>query len=214
MLRLAVERLLAAIALLLLSPFLAVVAAAIVIGNGRPVFFRQERLGKDGASFRIFKFRSMRANQSGTAITAEGDARITGLGRCLRRYKIDEIPQLWNVVRAEMQLIGPRPEVPAFVDPREPSWQAALSVLPGITDPATLMFRNEEELLARVQDPELYYRQILLPKKLRLSIGYHRSRTFRRDCMVLALTVLYSIAPGHWNQQHLKDFLGLEEATT
>jgi lipopolysaccharide/colanic/teichoic acid biosynthesis glycosyltransferase len=208
------ERVLAALALLVASPLLVVVAAAIVLSNGLPVFFRQERLGKNGVRFRIAKFRSMRVEQRGAAITAAGDARITGLGRYLRRYKIDEVPQLWNVVRGEMQLIGPRPEVPAYVDLEDPCWQAVLSVLPGITDPATLMSRNEEELLARVPDPDSYYRRIHLPRKLRLSISYQRNRTFRRDCAVLALTLFWSIAPAHWSEQHLSHLFGIEEATT
>jgi lipopolysaccharide/colanic/teichoic acid biosynthesis glycosyltransferase len=142
-------------------------------------------------------------------ITAAGDRRITAVGHYLRKYKIDEIPQLWNVVRGEMQLIGPRPEVPAFVDTKNVCWQAVLSVLPGITDPITLMFRNEEELLAHARDPEAYYRETLLPMKLHLSATYYRNRIFRRDCVALALTILYSIAPSRWNQENLNKYFDL-----
>ncbi|HLI86679.1 MAG TPA: sugar transferase [Bryobacteraceae bacterium] len=189
------ERVLAALALLACSPVLLAAALAIVLESGFPIFFRQERAGQHGKIFRLIKLRSMRAGRSGARITASGDARVTRVGVFLRKYKIDELPQLWNILAGDMRFIGPRPELPPFVDGRDPLWRAVLAGKPGITDLATLIYRNEEEILAHCADPESAYRRDILPRKLALSVQYRRTRGLATDLRLLALTVRYSFFP-------------------
>ena len=158
--------------LLLLSPLLLGVALWIKWDSPGPVMFRQERVGRFGKPFFIHKFRSMRvdAPSLGPQITIGDDPRITRSGRFIRRSKIDELPQLWDVLRGEMSLVGPRPEVPRYVAMYPPELrEIVLSVRPGITDPASLAFRNESELLAAAADPEREYVEVVMPAKLRLS---------------------------------------------
>jgi len=193
----------AGIGLLLLLPVLIIISIAIVLEDGRPVFFRQTRIGRNGAPFHLWKFRSMRTGTAGTKITAGGDPRITRVGAFLRRYKLDELPQLFNVLVGEMEFIGPRPEVPAFVDLQNPLWVAVLNARPGISDLATLVYRNEEEVLAAVPDPENYYRNVVLPDKLRLNLAYMRQRTLWQDVRLLALTVRYSFRPAGFHSDHI-----------
>lgn len=183
------DRVAAAVGLLLLSPALALLAVAIALEDGFPVLFRQTRVGRGGRPFRLVKFRSMLAGVAGTRITAGRDPRVTRVGAWLRRYKIDELPQLWNVLKGDLSLVGPRPEIPPFVDEKDPAWRAVLAVRPGITDPATLQFRHEEEVLAGAGDPEQYYRETILPAKLALNLEYIRARTFWGDLKLIARTV-------------------------
>ena len=192
--------------LLLAGPVLALSAGAILISSRGPVLFRQQRVGKGGRLFTMLKLRTMKADGSGALITARGDHRVTGVGCVLRRTKLDELPELWNVVRGEMSLVGPRPEVPAFVDLSSPLWQEVLTVRPGITDPVTLVLRNEEELNAASEDdPEQFYRQRLQPYKLLGYVRYLRKRTPRSDLMVLIDTVLAVAAPGRTPPPSLHD---------
>jgi lipopolysaccharide/colanic/teichoic acid biosynthesis glycosyltransferase len=192
------ERALAAAALVAASPALFTIALAIVATDGRPVFFRQTRVGLGGRPFRIWKFRTMR-KRAGTRVTAANDSRITGVGRLLRRYKLDEIPQLFNVAAGQMSLIGPRPEVPEFVDHADPVWRGVLSVRPGITDLATIVYRDEERLLGAAPDPERFYREAILPRKLALNLRYAASRTWRSDLKLLRLTIQFSLRPGRFD---------------
>jgi len=189
------DRLGAAVGLLALAPLLLLVAVAIVLDDGFPVLFRQIRVGRGGRPFRLWKFRSMRRNAAGPRITTGRDPRITRAGAWLRRYKIDELPQLWNVLVGELSLVGPRPEVPAFVDPADPVWQGVLAVKPGITDPASLAYRQEEQMLAGAPDPEHYYREVLLPAKLALNLEYLRTRSFWRDLRLIIRTLQACISP-------------------
>ena len=190
------DRFLAAFALCLLAPLLAVIALAVVAGSGWPVLFQQERVGQRGRPFQLLKFRTMRTGKSGPSITARGDLRITGVGRFLRKFKLDELPQLWNVVRGEMSLVGPRPEVPQFVDMNNPVWRSVLQVRPGITDPASIAFRNEEELLAKAADPISFYEKSVLPAKLALNLAYLDRKCFWLDIQVILRTVWCAIVPG------------------
>ena len=167
------------------------------VNDGRPVLFRQRRVGRHGEPFTILKFRSMRMRRGGPEITSSGDGRVTRTGRFLRRYKLDELPQLWNVVRGDMSLIGPRPELPRYVDPL-PAWRAVHRVRPGITDLATLVYRDEERVLAGFPDPERGYRETVLPAKLALNLEYLQRRSPSRDLKLLALTVRYSFWPGRF----------------
>ena len=192
-----IEAPLALLGLLAASPVLLLAAWAIKLSSPGPVFFRQERMGQGGRPFTLLKLRSMRQDgQAGPQVTARGDSRVTGVGRVLRKLKIDELPGLWNVVRGEMALVGPRPEVPRYVDLADPRWQAVLSARPGMTDPVTLSLRNEEELLAPVEDREAFYRERLLPYKLAGYQEYLARRTPWRDVQVLLATTLGVLWPG------------------
>lgn len=191
----ALEVPLAIAALIALAPALAVASAAILVTCGRPVLFRQVRVGRGGRPFTLLKLRTMRAER-GSGVTASGDARVTPIGRVLRRTKVDEVPELWNVARGDMALVGPRPEVPAFVDLTSPRWQQVLSVRPGLTDPVTLALRDEERLLGQVPgDREAFYRAVWLPRKLDGCIRYLERRSPLRDVEVLVRTVVAVVAP-------------------
>ena len=182
-------------------PVLLVAAAAIKLTSPGPILFRQERIGRGGEPFQLLKLRSMvqRVDQdTDSRVTAWGDVRITGVGRILRKTKIDELPGLWNVVRGEMALVGPRPEVPRYVDLADARWQTVLAARPGLTDPVTLSLRNEEELLARLSgngDREMFYRERLVPFKLAGYQAYLKRRTPWRDAQVLFATVLGVLLP-------------------
>jgi len=182
----------AGIGLLLLSPLLLAVAVWVKLDSPGPVMFRQERVGRFGAIFRIHKFRTMRvdAPRLGPQITIGDDARITRSGRWLRASKVDELPQLWDVLRGAMSLVGPRPEVPRYVAlyPAELR-ELVLSVRPGITDPASLSFRNESELLARAEDPEREYVEVVMPMKLRLAADYVRNASLGGDIRLILATL-------------------------
>ncbi len=185
----------AAAGLLVVAPVLAALAVLILWKDGRPVLFSQMRVGRRGKLFRIWKFRTMTANNKGGLITAAGDKRVTRTGTALRRFKLDELPQLFNVLKGDMSLVGPRPEVPECVQLEAPIWQAVLQVRPGVTDLATLMYRDEEALLGASSDPESLYRESVLPAKLVLNLLYIRSKSFWRDLRLLYFTVQYSLFP-------------------
>ncbi len=159
------------VALVALSPALAAIGVAVKLCSPGPVFFRQKRVGLSGHPFNIVKFRSMFVAAVGPAVTKRADARVTRLGRLLRRYKLDELPQLWNVLVGDMSLVGPRPEVERFVSRFPEAYARVLTVRPGITDFAALEYRDEEALLGNSPDPEATYEQDVLPKKIAL---YHR----------------------------------------
>lgn len=173
--------------LLISAPLWGLIALAIRLLDGGPVFFRQERMGRDGV-FRIWKFRTMRA-AAGAPITTGDDARITPIGRWLRRCKLDELPQLLNVAIGEMSLVGPRPELPRFVADYTPEQRTLLRYLPGITDPASLHYRDEAALLSAAGDPIRTYQEQILPEKLRISLAYARRATVWTDLGVLLMTV-------------------------
>ena len=182
-----------ATALLTLAlPGMLLVALAIRLGDGGPVFFFQRRVGRSGAEFFIWKFRSMRVNADklGPALTSAGDPRITRVGKLLRASKLDELPQLVNVLRGEMSLVGPRPEVPKYVALYDASQRRALDVRPGITDPASLRFFDESELLAQAADPHAAYVERIMPYKLRLNLAYLERATVATDAVILLCTAL------------------------
>jgi len=194
----------AAVGLLILSPLLAVLALLILVRDGRPILFSQVRMGRYGIPFRIWKFRTMRDGAKGLVVTAAGDHRITANGVWLRRFKLDELPQLYNVLRGDMSLLGPRPEVPEYVNPRSPVWQAILRVRPGITDLATLLYRDEENLLACSGDTDRFYREAVLPAKLRLNLAYIHTRSLRQDARLIWLTIRCSLAPAQFNPDRIR----------
>lgn len=182
--------------LCLASPVMFVALVAVRLTTSGPALFRQVRLGRQAKPFTLVKFRTMTVGEPGAAVTARGDSRITPVGRLLRKSKLDELPELWNILRGDMSFVGPRPEVPRYVDTSDPRWQRVLSVRPGLTDPVTLRLRNEEELLAAVTgDPEDYYRTVLQPYKLRGYWAYVRRRTAWSDLRVLLLTLVAVLLP-------------------
>jgi lipopolysaccharide/colanic/teichoic acid biosynthesis glycosyltransferase len=163
-----------ALGIVLASPLLLLTAVLVKITSSGPVIYRHRRVGLNGLAFDVLKFRTMvrDAEKSGPAITSATDARITPAGRWLRRSKLDELPQLWNVLKGEMSFVGPRPEVPRYVESYSPRQRRVLSIRPGLTDPASIAYRHEEELLAGRDDLDRYYREVVLPDKLNLNLGY------------------------------------------
>lgn len=184
--------LLAAVGLLAILglPLLAV-ATVLRLKQGRGVVFRQQRVGRYGQPFEILKFRTMRPQQPGDpAITAgESDVRVTAIGAVLRRFRIDEWPQLWNVVKGEMSMVGPRPEVPEFVDMSDSTWPLILQVRPGITGPDALAFKDEGDILGAAADPKACYRQDILPQKMAIQARYAQERSLGGDVKVLFRTL-------------------------
>lgn len=179
------------VALALLSPILAAIAVAVLVSSGRPVMFRHERIGQAGRPFDVLKFRTMSASRAGSnlAVTVSNDQRITKVGAYLRGFKLDELPQLWNVLRGEMSIVGPRPEVARYVDCYPAEFSVLHTVRPGITDPSSLEFRNEEELLGQTADPERFYIDELLPQKLALSTAYVQDQSFVTDLSLIFQTL-------------------------
>ncbi|NOT49407.1 MAG: sugar transferase [Acidobacteria bacterium] len=180
---------LAFLGLTAVAPVLAFFAILIRLNSRGPVLFRQQRVGQKGKIFVLFKLRTMAVSQTGPMITAADDRRVTSVGKILRRYKIDELPELWNVLIGEMSFVGPRPEVPEFVDLDDISWQDILSHRPGITDPVTLRLRNEEQLLAQVVDRERYYREVVQPYKKRGYVNFVRNKSWRTDIRIIGRTL-------------------------
>ena len=198
-----IQRAFAACALLILSPVIAIIGVAVRVTSSGPVIHRAIRVGRFGRPFELLKFRTMSLGPVGTAITAAGDPRVTSLGRRLRRTKLDELPQLWNVVRGDMAIVGPRPEDPRYVVQDDSVWREVLSVPPGMTSPTALAFADEEQRLAAAalavaraagrgkaseDDIETAYRSTILPQKLRMDDSYVRTRSARGDLRVITRT--------------------------
>jgi len=183
--------------LVVLSPLFALLAIWIKLDSSGPVFYRGERVGKDGRLFRMFKFRSMvrDAAEMGPGLTARGDPRVTRAGRVLRSTKLDELPQLINVLRGEMSLVGPRPEDPRYVALYSPDQRRILSMRPGMTSLASLKYRDEEDLLWNDDVDDLYSR-FLMPRKLEIDLAYVDTRTVWSDFKVLAMTIAALFRPG------------------
>ena len=182
--------------LLLLWPVMAVVALLIAVRMpGGPVIFRQQRVGRGGRLFTMVKFRTMTVGHSGSSVSVAGESRITPLGATLRRLKLDELPELWNVACGDMSLVGPRPDVPGYADMLTGDDRRVLELKPGITGPATLKYRNEEELLALCDDPVAYNDLVIFPDKVRINLEYLDSRTFAGDIYIILQTVLPGLFP-------------------
>ena len=176
--------------LLLLSPLFLMLAIWIKIDSEGPVFYRQARVGKGNRDFRLFKFRSMRVGSDRKGLITVGgrDPRVTRSGYYIRKYKLDELPQLINVFTGDMSLVGPRPEVRKYVDLYTPEQMHVLDVRPGITDPASIRYRNENELLAQVEDPDRYYVEVIMQDKLQLNLEYVEKQSFRFDLQLIFKT--------------------------
>ena len=190
------EGLLALAGLILAAPVIAFAGLAIAVTSGGPMLFRQRRVGQHGRTFELYKLRTMNHSVGGPQITKGDDVRITRLGKFFRQSKLDELPTLWNVLRGDMSLVGPRPEVPRFVKPEDPMWQKILTVRPGITDPVTLRLRSEAEVLTGIAgDTEQYYVDELQPAKLKGYVAYLDERDWRSDLKILLRTFFAVFMP-------------------
>ena len=178
------------VGLVILFPVLLLVALAVALDSGWPVFFVQKRVGQGGTLFSMYKFRSMTVNREAAlgSFDAGDFSRVTKVGRWLRKTKIDELPQLWNVLIGDMSIVGPRPEVQKWVSVYPERWKAVHTVRPGITDNASIEFRNEEDLLAASDVPETTYKEVILPQKLALYESYVRSHSFWGDIRIILKT--------------------------
>lgn len=176
--------------LLVLWPVLLTVAVLIRVKMpGGPVIFKQKRVGQNGKLFTMYKFRSMTVGHGGSSVSVAGESRITPLGAKLRKYKLDELPELWNVLIGDMSFVGPRPDVPGYADKLEGEARAILKLKPGITSPASLKYRNEEEILAQQPDPIKYNDEVIYPDKVRINLEYLRHWSFWLDIKVILCTV-------------------------
>lgn len=180
--------------LIVLSPIFIVIAIWVKLDSKGPVFYRQIRVGKDNKDFKLFKFRSMKigADRQGLITVGGRDPRVTRSGYYIRKYKLDELPQLINVFIGDMSVVGPRPEVRKYVDLYTPGQMRVLSVRPGITDLASIRYRNENELLETVDDPETYYREVIMQDKLKINLEYVDNRSFWGDIKLIFAT-LYAV---------------------
>ena len=178
------------VGLLFLWPVLVVVAILIKCKMPGPILFVQQRVGRNGKLFNCHKFRSMTVGHGGSSVSVAGEARITPLGAVLRKYKLDELPELWDVFIGTMSFVGPRPDVPGYADKLQGEERIILTLRPGITGPATLKYRNEEELLAKVTDPQKYNDEVIYPDKVRINRYYAEHYSFIKDIQMIFCTVL------------------------
>lgn len=185
------DRMFSFLGLCLISWLLLLIALVIKISDGGSVLFKQKRVGKDGQLFTIHKFRSMVDNHGGSTISVAGDKRITPVGKFLRRLKLDELPELWDVLVGNMSFVGPRPDVPGYADRLQGEDREILTCLPGITGPASLKYRNEEDILAAVDDPERYHDEVIYPDKVRLNLYYSRHYSFFTDLKIIFATLFH-----------------------
>lgn len=185
------DRVMALVGLAVLWPVLLVVAVLIKIKMpGGPVIFRQKRVGRNGKLFTMYKFRSMTVNHEGSSVSVAGESRITPLGAKLRHYKLDELPELWNVLIGDMSFVGPRPDVPGYADLLQGADREVLKLRPGITGPASLKYRDEEDLLAKQSNPQRYNDEVIFPDKVRINLYYLHHYSFIKDIEMIFCTVL------------------------
>lgn len=156
---------------------------------GASAIFKQKRVGKDGNLFTMYKFRSMTVGHGGSSVSVAGESRITPLGAKLRKYKLDELPELWNVLIGDMSFVGPRPDVPGYADQLEGEDRLILKLRPGITGPASLKYKNEEEILAKVTDPQKYNDEVIYPDKVRINLDYYYHHSLTGDIKLIIQTV-------------------------
>lgn len=185
------DRIVSLVGLLVLWPVLLVIATMVKVKMpGGPAFFVQKRVGKDGKLFKMYKFRSMTVGHGGSSVSVAGESRITPFGAKIRKYKLDELPELWNVLIGDMSLVGPRPDVPGYADNLDGDERRILWLRPGITGPASLKYRDEEEILAKVDNPQKYNDEVIYPDKVRINLYYHDHYSFWKDIQMIICTVL------------------------
>ncbi len=184
------DRVMAFLGLVFLSPLLLVIALLIRVKSpGAPAIYTQQRVGQHGKLFTMYKFCTMTPGRGGSPISVKGESRITPFGSLLRKYKFDELPELWNVIKGDMSFVGPRPDVPGYADKLEGEDRLILSVKPGITGPASLKYANEEELLSHQDDPIAYNDRILFPDKVRINLQYVKHWSFFLDMKIILFTL-------------------------
>lgn len=193
MLKWCFDRIASLLGLIILSPVYLIVALLIKIRMpDGPIIFKQLRVGKDARLFTMYKFRSMAVGHSGSTISVAGEDRITPLGRILRKYKMDELPELWNVLIGDMSFVGPRPDVSGYADRLSGEERLILKLRPGITGPASLKYANEEDLLAQVDDPKRYNDEVIFPDKVRINLAYYHNHSFVGDIRLIFQTIFRS----------------------
>jgi len=175
--------------LLILSPFLLVAGLLVKFSSEGPVLFTQERIGRNGIPFTIYKFRTMFNDHGGSSVSVRGEKRITPIGAILRRFKIDEFPELWNILIGDMSFVGPRPDMPEYIARLQGEQREMLSLRPGLTSPASIKYAREEELLSMVPDPQKHFDEVIWPDKQRMNLEYIRRRTFIGDIVLILRTV-------------------------
>lgn len=190
--------LLSLVGLVLLTPLMVFIAILISIKMPGPIFFRQKRVGQHGVLFTMIKFRTMMVDHGGSSISVKGESRITPLGAILRKYKLDELPELWNVFMGDMSFVGPRPDVPGYADKMQGEESNILLLKPGITGPASMKYSNEEEILALQSDPKSYNDTIIYPDKVRINLEYLKRRNIFMDFYFIILTVSGRKPNYHW----------------
>lgn len=187
------DRLMAFVGLLLLGPILLVVAILIKIKmKDGPIIFKQKRVGLNGQLFTMYKFRTMTVNHGGSSVSVAGESRITPLGQVLRKYKLDELPELWNVLIGDMSFVGPRPDVPGYADILVGTDRDVLKLRPGITGPASLKYANEEEILAKVKNPKEYNDTVIFPDKVKINLDYYKKHSLLGDIKLIFATIFRS----------------------
>lgn len=185
------DRVMSFFGLIILFPIFLIIAFLIRIKMpGGPIIFKQKRVGQYGKLFTMYKFRSMTVHHLGSSVSVAGESRITPLGAKLRKYKLDELPELWNVLVGDMSFVGPRPDVPGYADKLQGENRRILLLKPGITGPASLKYRNEEEFLAKQENPQKYNDEVLFPDKVRINIDYLNNWSFVKDIKIIIYTVL------------------------
>ncbi|MCI6744245.1 MAG: sugar transferase [Paraprevotella sp.] len=184
------DRLMAMVGLLSLWWLMLLVAICIKVKMPGPVLFRQQRVGREGRLFTMVKFRTMLVNHGGNSVSVAGESRITPLGSMLRRWKLDELPELWNVLLGDMSFVGPRPDVPGYADTLTGEDREILQLRPGITGPASMKYRNEEEILSAVENPQKYNDEVIFPDKVRINRLYLHDHSFFLDLKMIVATVL------------------------
>ena len=184
------DRVVAFVGLCFLWPVLLVVWVLIHVKMpGGPAIFTQKRVGKGGKLFTMYKFRSMTVGHGGSSVSVAGESRITPLGAKLRKYKLDELPELWNVLIGDMSFVGPRPDVPGYADKLQGEDRQILKLRPGITGPASLKYKNEEEILAQVEDPQKYNDEVIYPDKVKINLEYYYHHSLVGDIKLIIQTV-------------------------
>lgn len=177
------------VGLILFFPLFVIVGFLIKINTSGPVIFKQRRVGQHGKLFIIYKFRTMKVNDDRNTISIKGDNRITKIGKLLRKYKLDELPELWNILKGDMSFVGPRPDVPGYADKLIGNERRVLELRPGITGPATLKYANEEILLTSVSDPQKYNDEVIFPDKVKINLEYLKNQCFLLDLRIIFSTI-------------------------
>ena len=189
MLKRTFDILLSVFAIFLLFPFFLLVSFLIVIDSGFPIFFLQKRIGRDAKEFNIIKFRTMKTNNENITITVSGDSRITRIGKYLRKTKIDELPEILNVLFGQMSFVGPRPDVKGYADKLKGANRKILDLRPGITGPASLKYYNEEYILSQKSNPKKYNDEVIFPDKVKINMHYFHNRSFFLDLKIIFATI-------------------------